>query len=231
MSDNTKLDVDIVSDVMCPWCYIGQKRLEKALDQVPELDVEIHWRPFQLDPTLPPEGKDRRKYLSDKFGGDERAKSVYQAVKDAGVAEDIPFDFDAIEVSPNTLDAHRLIRWASTAGDGVQNRLARRLFQLYFEEGANVGSHEVLLGAARDVGMDPSIVESLLATDADREAVQNEIQTANQMGVTGVPCFLIEGKYAVMGAQDADTLADAFRQIAQAKQQGYLKQETAGTES
>ncbi len=224
MSEKTKLNVDVVSDVMCPWCYVGQKRLETAIGNVPEVEVEINWRPFQLDPTLPPEGKDRRQYLSEKFGGDERAKTIYQAIKDAGVAEGIPFDFDAIKVSPNTLDAHRLIRWASSAGDGVQNRLARRLFQLYFEEGANIGDHQVLIDAARDVGMEASIVENLLATDSDREAVQTEIATASQMGVTGVPCFLIEGKYAVMGAQDADTLADAFRQIAEAKKDGQLDQ-------
>lgn len=223
MNGTTELKVDIVSDVMCPWCYVGQKRLEKAIAQVPEVDVDIHWRPFQLDPTLPPEGKDRRQYLSEKFGGDERAKTIYQAIKDAGEAEGIPFDFDAIEVSPNTLDAHRLIRWSSSAGDGVQNRLARRLFQLYFEEGANIGDHQVLISAAKDVGMDTAIVESLLATDSDREAVQSEIATANQMGVTGVPCFLIEGKYAVMGAQDADTLANAFRQIAEVKAKGEFE--------
>lgn len=222
MSEKTRLTVDIVSDVMCPWCYVGQKRLENALGQVPDVDVDIHWRPFQLDPTLPQEGKDRRQYLSEKFGGDERAGTIYQAIKDAGEAEGIPFDFEAIEVSPNTLDAHRLIRWASSAGDGVQNRLARRLFQLYFEEGENVGDHKVLVAAAGDVGMDAAVVEGLLATDADREAVQAEIATASQMGVTGVPCFLIEGKYAVMGAQDAATLANALRQIASAKVKGEL---------
>ncbi len=223
MNEKTGLTIDIVSDVMCPWCYIGQKRLEKALDQVPEIDVDVRWRPFQLDPTLPPEGKDRRQYLSDKFGGDERAKTIYQAVKDAGNAEGIAFDFDAIEVAPNTLDAHRLIRWAASAGEGVQNNLARRLFQLYFEEGADIGRHSVLVEAAREVGMDAAVVEGLLATDSDREAVQSEIATANRMGVSGVPCFLIEGKYAVMGAQDAGILANALRQIATAKDRGELE--------
>lgn len=217
MQEKTTLTVDIVSDVMCPWCYVGQKRLERALDQVPDIDVDIRWRPFQLDPTLPAEGKDRKQYLAEKFGGDERAGQIYSAIREAGRQEDIPFDFEAIEVAPNTLDAHRLIRWAASAGEGVQNRLARRLFQLYFEEGANVGDHQVLIGAARDAGMDTAIVEGLLATDSDREAVQSEIATAGQMGITGVPCFLIEGKYAVMGAQDADTLASAFRQIASEK--------------
>lgn len=167
MSGKTRLNADIVSDVMCPWRHIGRKRLEKALDQVPDIDADIHWRPFQLDPTLPPEGKDRKQYLSEKFGGDDRAGTIYRAIGEAGAAEGIPFDFEAIGVSPNTLDAHRLIRWAS--GDGVQDGLARRLFWLYFEEGAHIGNHNVPIEAARDAGMDAAIVESLLATDCDRE--------------------------------------------------------------
>ena len=217
MSGKTRLNADIVSDVMCPWRHIGRKRLEKALDQVPDIDADIHWRPFQLDPTLPPEGKDRKQYLSEKFGGDDRAGTIYRAIGEAGAAEGIPFDFEAIGVSPNTLDAHRLIRWASGAGDGVQDGLARRLFRLYFEEGAHIGNHNVPIEAARDAGMDAAVVESLLATDCDREAVKSEIATANRMGITGVPCFPIEGKYAIMGARDADTLAGAFRRIAEAK--------------
>lgn len=218
------LTIDIVSDVMCPWCYVGQKRLENAIEELPEIDVDIRWRPFQLDPTLPPEGKDRKQYLSEKFGDDDRARTVYAAILEAGRKEGIEFDFDAIKVAPNTLDAHRLIRWAASAGEGVQNRLARRLFQLYFEEGANVGDRSVLIEAARDVGMDVSIVEPLLASDADREAVRQEVVTAARMGVTGVPCFLIENKYAVMGAQDSSVLVDALRQIAAKKsEQGALE--------
>lgn len=225
MAEPTPIQIDIVSDVMCPWCYIGQKRLEKALDDVGDVvDVDIHWRPYQLDPTLPPEGKDRKKYLEDKFGGSDRAKQIYAQVKQAGDMEDIDFDFEAIAVSPNTLDAHRLLRWSRSAGRETQNRLATRLFKLYFEEGANIGDHKVLIGAARDVGMDVSIVESLLASDADREAVQQEVALAGKMGVTGVPCFIIENKYAVMGAQDPATLANALREIAAAKESGELNE-------
>ena len=217
MSERQSVTVDVVSDVVCPWCFIGQKRLEKAVAAVPEVAVDIHWRPYQLDPTIPPEGKDRKQYMLAKFGSEERIREIHQRIEPLGAAEGIAFDFGAIKVAPNTLDAHRVIRWADTAGDGVQNRLVRRLFQLNFEEGANIGDSAVLIEAARESGMDVAVVEALLPTDADRDAVTSEIATAGRMGITGVPCFLLEGKYAVMGAQDAETLADAIRQVATEK--------------
>jgi predicted DsbA family dithiol-disulfide isomerase len=222
MTEKTSITVDVVSDIVCPWCFIGQKRLDKAVAAVPEIVVDIHWRPYQLDPTIPPEGKDRNKYMLDKFGSEERIRQIHATIDPLGAAEGIAFDFGAIKVAPNTLDAHRVIRWAGTAGDGVQNRLVRRLFQLNFEEGANLGDHAVLIEAARESGMDAAVVETLLPTDADRETVTSEIATAARMGIRGVPCFLIEGKYAVMGAQDTETLADAIRQIAAAKARGEL---------
>lgn len=219
-SPTGQVQIDVVSDVMCPWCYIGQKRLDKAVASLPDVPVDIRWRPFQLDPTLPPGGKDRKTYLSEKFGGEEKARSIYANIKSAGNAEDIAFDFDAIAVSPNTLDAHRLIRWAGALGGAVQDKVVRRLFALFFEQGANIGQHDVLIGVAGDCGMDASIVESLLATDADVEAVRSEIATANRMGISGVPCFVIDNKYAVMGAQDPGALADAIRKVSAAKQSG-----------
>lgn len=217
------LRIDVVSDVVCPWCFIGQKRLDRAVAAVPEVDVEIRWRPFQLDPTIPPQGKDRKEYMLSKFGSAEKLHEIHSRIEALGVAEGIDFDFDAITVSPNTLDAHRVLRWAAANGPDVQGRLARRLFQLYFEEGANVGDHSVLVEAAREAGMDAPVVAAMLATDSDRDAVLDEAATASRMGVTGVPCFLFEGKYAVMGAQDAGTLADAIRQIAAAKARGELE--------
>lgn len=214
----TGIHIDIISDVMCPWCFIGKKRFEKALAALdPAIAVTIQWRPFQLDPTLPPEGKDRDTYLAEKFGGLERAKALYRNIEEAGAMEGIPFRFDAIRVSPNTLDAHRLIRWAQNAGEGVQARVVDRLFELYFLEGANIADHGVLLGVARECGMDASIVETLLASDADREAVEQEIALAQSMGVSGVPCFIIDNKYAVMGAQDPETIAGAISEIAARK--------------
>ncbi|RWC56665.1 DsbA family protein [Mesorhizobium sp.] len=224
MSELNAITVDVVSDVVCPWCFIGQKRLDKAISAVGDIDVHVRWRPFQLDPTIPPEGKDRHEYMLAKFGSDERIREIHARIEPLGEAEDISFAFDAIKVAPNTLDAHRLIRWAGAASEAAQNRLVRRLFQLNFEEGANIGDHAVLVEAARDAGMDASVVETLLPTDADVEAVRTEIATASRMGITGVPCFLLEGKYAVMGAQDADTLADAIRQVAAAKARGELEE-------
>ncbi|ADV12994.1 MULTISPECIES: DsbA family oxidoreductase [Mesorhizobium] len=222
MSELNAITVDVVSDVVCPWCFIGQKRLDRAIAAVGDVDVHVRWRPFQLDPTIPPEGKDRREYMLAKFGSDERIREIHDRIEPLGEAEDISFAFDAIKVAPNTLDAHRLIRWAGAAGEAIQNRLVRRLFQLNFEEGANIGDHAVLVEAAREAGMDASVVASLLPTEADVEAVRTEIATASRMGISGVPCFLLEDKYAVMGAQDADTLADAIRQVAAAKARGEL---------
>ncbi|MER8372418.1 DsbA family protein [Mesorhizobium sp. M1406] len=224
MSEPNAITVDVVSDVVCPWCFIGQKRLDKAVAAVGgDVDVNIRWRPFQLDPTIPPQGKDRHEYMLAKFGSDDRIREIHARIEPLGEAEGISFAFDAIKVAPNTLGAHRLIRWAGAAGEAVQNRLVRRLFQLNFEEGANIGDHAVLTEAAREAGMDASVVAALLPTEADVEAVRTEIATASRMGITGVPCFLLEDKYAVMGAQDADTLADAIRQVAAAKARGELE--------
>lgn len=224
MSQDNSITVDVVSDVVCPWCFIGQKRLDKAVAAVGDVDVHIRWRPFQLDGTIPPQGMDRRQYMLAKFGSEQRIREIHARIEPLGAAEGISFAFDAIKVAPNTLDAHRVIRWAGAAGEDIQNRLARRLFQLNFVEGANIGDHAVLIGAAREAGMDASVVETLLPTDADVEAVRTEIATASRMGITGVPCFLLEGKYAVMGAQEADALADAIRQVAAAKARGELEQ-------
>ncbi|RAZ74290.1 DsbA family oxidoreductase [Mesorhizobium atlanticum] len=222
MSAENSITVDVVSDVVCPWCFIGQKRLDKAIATA-DVDVHVRWRPFQLDPTIPPGGMDRRQYMLGKFGSEERIQQIHARIEPLGEAEGIHFAFGAIKVAANTLDAHRVIRWAGAAGEDVQNRLVRRLFQLNFEEGVNIGDHAVLVKAAGEAGMDASVVETLLPTDADVEAVRNEIATASRMGITGVPCFLLEGKYAVMGAQDAATLADAIRQVAQAKARGELE--------
>lgn len=212
------LTIDVVSDVMCPWCYIGKRRLEAALEEVSsEMNVEVRWRPYQLDATLPKQGKDRQQYLEDKFGGAAGAEQAYAAVRAAGVEEEIPFAFDKIKVSANTLDAHRLIRWASSLGLTAQHQMVDLLFKAYFEDGKNIGDDAVLIEAAQQVGLETPVVERLLAGDADRDTVSGEIDQARQMGVTGVPCFIIDEQYAVVGAQSADALADAMRKIVQEK--------------
>ena len=222
MADRQTLTIDVVSDVVCPWCYLGQKRLDNAIAAAPDIDVAVTWRPFQLDPTIPPEGMDRKAYMKAKFGDEARLRDAHARLEALGKAEGIDYAFDAITVSPNTLDAHRVIRWAGANSPEVQNKLVRDLFSAYFERGENIGDRAVLVDVARGAGMEGAVVESLLAGDADSEAVANEAATASRMGVTGVPCFLFEGKYAVMGAQDVSTLTDAIRQIAAAKARGEL---------
>jgi predicted DsbA family dithiol-disulfide isomerase len=222
------LSIDVVSDVVCPWCYVGQKRLDEAIAMVPEIAVDLRWRPYQLDPSIPPEGFERKAYMKAKFGDDGRLKEMQARLEEIGRDAGIVFHFDDITRSPNTLDAHRLIRWAASAdGRNAQQAVVTRLFQLYFEEGADVGDRGVLIGAARAAGMDAALVETLLAAGADTDEVRAEIETAQRMGVTGVPCFLLQNRYAVIGAQDAETLADAIRQVAGAKARGELDQ-TAG---
>ncbi len=223
MTDRQSLRIDVVSDVVCPWCYLGKMRLDQAVAAAPDIDVSIAWRPYQLDPTIPSEGMDRKAYMRAKFGDESRLRDAHQRLEAMGAAVGIDYRFDAIAIAPNTLDAHRVIRWAGANGAEVQNRLVGDLFKAYFERGENIGDRAVLADAAARAGMDRAVVESLLAGDADREAVAEEAATASRMGITGVPCFLFEGKYAVMGAQEVSTLADAIRQIAGAKARGELQ--------
>ncbi|MEW5421782.1 DsbA family oxidoreductase [Amorphus sp. 3PC139-8] len=222
------ISVDVVSDVMCPWCFIGKRRLERAIAELPDIDVKVHWRPFQLDPTLPPEGKDRETYLEEKFGGPEEAEEIYDRIRETGREEGIPFAFEKIARSPNTIDAHRLLRWAAV--EGVQEALVERLFSLYFLEGGDLTSHATLVTAAREAGLDPAVTEALLQSDADREAVEEEIAMAQKIGVTGVPCFIVDNRYAVLGAQDASVIADAIRQSYQERQAGVRPPAEGGPE-
>jgi predicted DsbA family dithiol-disulfide isomerase len=211
----TPLRIDVVSDVMCPWCFIGKRRLEKALAETADVEVTVEWHPFQLDPTLPPEGKDRQQYLAEKFGGPERAEAIYDRVRAAGADEAIPFAFERIARSPNTIDAHRLIRWAGI--EGVQDRVVERLFSLYFVEGADLTDRATLVAAAVDGGMDGAVVARLLDSDADRADVEADVARAVAIGVQGVPTFIFDGRYAVSGAQPPEVLARAIRQVAAEK--------------
>lgn len=222
MTLHLPLSIDVVSDVVCPWCYIGLKRLDAAIAEANDVTVDIRWRPYQLDGSIPAGGTDRKQYMLAKFGSEDRLAEIHARVAEAGRDAGIAFAFDAIRVSPNTLDAHRVIRWAGTEGHAVQSNVVRRLFAMYFEEGRDIGDHAMLTEAARDSGMDGAVVEALLASDADTEAVKAEIDTAAQMGVRGVPCYLVEGRYAIMGAQEPAVLVDAIRQVATAKARGEL---------
>ncbi|HEY8579606.1 MAG TPA: DsbA family oxidoreductase [Beijerinckiaceae bacterium] len=214
MSENAeaarqRIEIDVVSDVVCPWCFIGKKRLEQARALAPDLDVVVRWRPYQLDPTIPPGGIPRKEYLERKFGPD-RAAQMHARLEAAGADAGVDFAFDRIERSPNTLDAHRVIRWAAEAG--AQDAVKSRLLTLYFMEGADVGDAATLAGAAADCGMDEAAVRARLATDEDVDAVKADIETAQRMGVNGVPFFIIDGRYGLSGAQPAETIVAAMRE-------------------
>ena len=204
------LTIDIVSDVVCPWCYIGKRNLEAALASLPANGVAVQWRPYQLDPTIPAEGIARRVYLERKFGA--RVDEIYTRVAAAGREAGISFAFDRIERSPNTLDAHRLIRWSQSAGK--QDEIVERLFRDFFLEGRDIGDRAVLIEAASDAGMEDAVVERLLAGDADKDSVRKEIATAQRLGVTGVPFFIFAGRFGLPGAQPAEVLSDAIRKAA-----------------
>lgn len=210
------LTIDVVSDVVCPWCYIGKRRLEEALALLraaePDLPIAVRWHPFQLNPDLPAEGADRRQYLERKFGGPARAKEIYARVEAAGTAVGIPFAFDAIKRQPNTLLAHRLITWAQARPEGDADTLVELLFKAYFIEGLYLGDVDVLVERAVAASFDPGDARAFLESQDMAEAVSSADRRAREMGVTGVPFFIFDGKTAVSGAQEAATLVEAIRQ-------------------
>jgi predicted DsbA family dithiol-disulfide isomerase len=214
------ITIDVVSDVVCPWCFLGKQRLDKAIESVKDdLSVSVTFRPYQLNPDMPSEGADHKKHLAEKLGGTDAVERAHTMLAGLGREDGIAFDFPAVKISPNTLDAHRLLRWAMIEGSHVQSRVAVALFKAYFEEGRNVGDRTVLLDIAEQSGMDRAVVTALFSAGADVDSVKEEIGMARDMGVTGVPCFIIDNKYAVMGAQSVDVLTNAFREIAALKAQ------------
>jgi predicted DsbA family dithiol-disulfide isomerase len=207
------LTIDVVSDVVCPWCYLGKRRLEQAIAAVPDIPVAVRFRPYSLDPTVPPEGEDREAYIVRKFGSVKALDAAHQRLALFGSEAGIAYHFDRITRAPNTLDAHRVVRWATEAGRGAE--MVDRLFRAYFGEGRDVGDHGVLGELAGEVGLDGAVIARRLATDDDRDSVKAEIDEAYQIGVTGVPTFILGGKYGVVGAQSVAALTDAIRQVAE----------------
>ncbi len=213
------VSIDIYSDTVCPWCFIGKRRLERTLAARDDVTATINWRPFQLNPDMPPEGMDRHSYFNSKFGGLERAAKFYDAIAEAGQSERIAFNFDAIRHTPNTLDSHRLIRFAGA--HGRQGEIVEALFAAYFLEGENIGDHGVLTRIAYTVGLDGRAVKDYLTTDADRSEVVAEDLRARRMSIDAVPCFIIDGQYAISGAQEPEAfyplldLANFSRQAAE----------------
>lgn len=204
------LTIDVVSDVVCPWCYLGKRRLEAALAARSDIAAGVHWRPFFLDPTVPREGKPRIDYITGKFGSLDRIKPAHERIAGLGQQEGIDFHFGKIERQPNTLDAHRLISWAMAAG--AAPAVVENLFADFFVNGADLSSMEVLAEAGARAGMDAAQLRADLESDKDAELVQRQAQAASASGIGGVPFFVFGGKVAVSGAQEAEVLSSAIDQ-------------------
>ena len=211
MSSLKPLKIDIVSDVVCPWCYIGKRRIENALALVPDVPVEVHWRPFFLNPWVPREGISREEYLTTKFGSVDAYKGIAGRVVTAAGEEGLTYRPDLVRRQPNTIDCHRLIHWAEAVGKAAE--MKQRLMELYFRDGGDLTAIDVLVQAAADCGLDPDDVRRRLATDEDVALVSSQAQEASDKGISGVPTFVFAQKYAVSGAQPADLLARAIRQV------------------
>ena len=202
------MKIDIYSDTVCPWCFIGKRRLERALAERPQPDLEISWRAFQLNPDMPEDGMDRQQYLATKFGGAEGARRIYDQVRTAGAAENIPFDFEAIGRTPNTIKSHRLIRFAGE--ERLQDAMVEALFEAYFLRGENIGDEAVLTAAAVAAGLDGDMVATYLASDSDADVVRAEDAHARQIGIQGVPTFILDNKYVLSGAHPPEVLFQLF---------------------
>jgi predicted DsbA family dithiol-disulfide isomerase len=203
------LVIDVVSDVVCPWCFIGKRHLEAALAGVPEAaGARVLWHPFELNPDLPAEGVDRRAYLEAKFGGPARAAEVYARVREAGARAGIAFDFDAIARQPNTRDAHRLIAWAQAQGDA--NALVERLFRAYFLEGRFIGERATLAALAADAGYDAGAARAWLDSGDGALEIAAAQSRARSLGISGVPFFVVDGKIGLSGAQPPETMREAI---------------------
>jgi predicted DsbA family dithiol-disulfide isomerase len=199
------MQIDFISDTICPWCFIGKRRLGRAMALRPEIAFDVRYRPYRLDPAVPRGGVDRARYLAARFGGDGKLIEAHRAIAAEGSKEGIDFDWPAIRRTPNTVDSHRLIRWAEA--QGVQDDVVERLFIAYFENGEDIGDIRVLSDIADLCGMDGTEIADLLESDTDIALVEREDQLAREMGVTGVPAMIFANKIAVSGAREPEVLA------------------------
>lgn len=208
--------LEILSDPVCPWCYIGKAKLDRALEKRPDHPFNIQWRPFQLNPDMPTEGMDNAAYLSAKFGGPEGAQKVYARIEQTALDAGIDVDFSRISRKPNTINAHRLLHWA-----GIEDRqglVANQLFHRFFKLGQDIGATDVLLDVAKTVGMDHTVTQRLLEGDADTAEIRAADARARDMGVTGVPTFILGGKYVLTGAQETEVWLSVIDEIVEKSQ-------------
>jgi predicted DsbA family dithiol-disulfide isomerase len=206
------MQIDVISDTVCPWCFIGKRRLMRAMAQRSHIAFDVKWRPYRLDPTVPKGGMDRQAYMRAKFGEDPmRIVEMHKLIAQEGEKEGIAFDFAAITRRPDTLDSHRLIRWAEE--HGVQDDVVERLFIAYFENGEDIGDVRVLADIADLCGMDGIEVAQMLDGDTDLALVEREDQIAHEMGVTGVPAMIFGGKLAVSGAREPEVMVSVIDRV------------------
>ena len=206
------VQIQIVSDLVCPWCYVGKRRLERALAARPGVPARVSWLPFQLSPDMPREGKDRQAHYATIFGA-ERARTIMDGMRQTGLADGLHFEAGPAARSPNTLSAHVLLYWAGEAAEVDQDALAEKLFAAHHTHSEDLGDAVVLARIAGEVGMDPATVEAGLRAGTDEDRVRALIENARQLGVTGVPFFIFNGKYAVSGAQSPEALAEVLDRL------------------
>ena len=211
MSTLKPLRLDIVSDVVCPWCYIGKRRIENALELVKDVPLEVHWRPFFLNPWVPREGISREEYLTAKFGSVDAYKGIAGRVVAAASEEGLSYRPELVKRQPNTIDCHRLIHWAEAKGKAAE--MKQRLMELYFRDGGDLTDINVLVQAAAECGLDAEETRRRLATDEDVALISAQAEEAANKGISGVPTYVFAQKYAVSGAQPPEQLAAAIRQV------------------
>jgi predicted DsbA family dithiol-disulfide isomerase len=198
------MQIDFISDTVCPWCFIGKRRLARAMALRPNIAFDVRYRPYQLDPNVPRDGVDRAQYMAARFGADAKLNEAYDAIAAEGAKEGIEFDWAAIRKRPNTVNSHRLIRWAEA--QGVQDEVVEGLFVAYFENGEDIGDIRVLADIADLCGMDGAQIADLLESDTDIMLVEREDRLAHEMGVTGVPAIIFANRIAVTGAREPEVL-------------------------
>jgi predicted DsbA family dithiol-disulfide isomerase len=199
-----RLGIEVVHDLVCPWCYLGVRRLIRTLRRRPDIQFELTWRPFLLNPDMPRVGMARPDYVVRKFGGEDRARRLYATITEVARTEGLQFRFDRIRRTPSSVDAHRLVRYAGRFGHASE--MVEALFAAHFSEGCDIGDHDLLAAVAGTFGMDPLAVRRFLASEQETEAVHADNLRAHRLGINGVPCFVVEGTHAIAGAQEPEVI-------------------------
>ncbi len=198
------MQIEVVHDLVCPWCYLGLKRLLRTLKSRPDIAADLVWRPFLLNPDMPRAGMTRSDYVVRKFGGEERARRLYASIADIGRAEGVNFRFERIRRTPSSIDAHRLVRWAAQLGRGTE--MVEALFAAHFCDGRDIGDWQVLIAVAGACGLDAMAAHVFLHSDAEVDAIHAENLRAHRLGINGVPCFVVAGRHAIAGAQEPEVM-------------------------